>query len=71
MSKLLSTFFKEGTDLKAKAEVHQNDLRNGYLIRYYDHNGHHIMDEEFVGNSLQFVEDAAENWVLGIKVLNG
>lgn len=71
MSKLLSTFFKEGTDLKAKAEVHQNDTRNGYFIRYYDHNGHHIMDEEFAGNSLHYVEDAAENWVLGIKVLNG
>lgn len=71
MTKLLSTYFKEGVDLGARAEVHENDTRNGYLIRYFDQNGHHMMDEEFAGNSLRFVEDAAENWVLGIKVLNG
>ena len=71
MTKLLSTYFKEGVDLGARAEVHQNDNRNGYLIRYFDHNGHHMMDEEFAGNTLEFVENAAEDWVLNVKVLNG
>ena len=71
MSKLLTTFCKEGVDLGARAEVHENDARNGYLIRYFDHNGHHVTDEEFAGNTRQFVEDCAKGWVENIKVLNG
>ena len=66
----IKTYFKEGTD-GARAEVH---LEEGiYCIRYYMG----IVDtecfrrEEFEGKSRQYAEDAAENWALGIKVLNG
>lgn len=71
MTKLLSSYFKEDVDSGVRAEVHENDMRNGYIIRYFDQNGHYMMDEEYAGNTLQFVEDTAKNWVLAVKVLNG
>jgi hypothetical protein len=34
-------------------------------------NGLIFHTEKFEGHSLHYVENAAENWALGIKVLNG
>lgn len=67
--KHISTYFKEGAELKSRAEV---VVENGdYSIHYYNLNGQLFHTESFAGKSLQYVEDAAENWALGIKVLNG
>ena len=65
---LLSTVVKESGGMLMRAEIHQDD--NGYSIQYHGPNGH-IKTESFSGNSLAYVEEAAENWVAGIKVLNG
>lgn len=63
----LSTYFAEKG--KGRAEVmHGKDY---FYIDYYDSNGVHFFKEEFPGKSLQYVEDAAENWTLGIKELYG
>jgi hypothetical protein len=56
-------------DNQSKAVVVKN--RNGYSIEYYGMNGLIFHTEKFEGHSLHYVENAAENWTLGIKVLNG
>lgn len=67
--RLISTFFKESTS-SARAEVMQS--ADGMLyIDYYDVGGNKFMKEDFPMRSIHYVEDAAENWALGIKVLNG
>jgi hypothetical protein len=69
MSTIISTFYKESFD-GARADVVQN---NGtYSIEYY--NGSDVSPfnvEKFPNNSLFYVESAAENWIMGIKTLNG
>jgi hypothetical protein len=42
-----------------------------YSITYKDKDGVRLGTEDFPFKSLQYVEDAAENWTLGIKVLYG
>ena len=65
---LVSTHFKEEAAGHAKAEIYQ--CNNGYSIRYIDPAGNLLKTEQHVGKSLHWVEDAAENWALGIKLLN-
>ena len=43
---------------------------DGYNIEYYDNNNHKFFEESYAGKSLHYVEDAAENWALGIKKLD-
>lgn len=62
------TYFSEETQ-GLRAEVHESN--KGYYIKYYDMNGHQINEEAFPGKSIHYVKDAAENWALGIKNLNG
>lgn len=40
------------------------------FIEYYDDNGKQFYTEDFPGKSMRYVEDAAENWALGIKKLD-
>jgi hypothetical protein len=68
--KHVTTIFKEGAE-GARAEVFEE---NGvYGIHYYmgigDTNA--FKTELFEGKHVTYVEDAAENWALGIKNLNG
>ena len=44
--------------------------REMYYIEYYDNNKRMFFTEEFPNKSMRYVEDAAENWALGIKQLN-
>lgn len=67
---LITTFFKENANA-ARAEVLKNEAGNYYYIDYYDPGGNKIFTEAFPGQSIHFVEDAAENWTLGIKPLRG
>lgn len=64
---LISTYFHN--DSNARAEV--KHLDGMYVIEYYDQSGSMFKREEYKNNSIYFVEDAAENWALGIKKLNG
>jgi len=64
---LISTFY-ENNNSRARAEVVKEDL--GYLIHFHNANGDLFKTESFEGKSLRYVEDAAENWALGIKTLN-
>lgn len=65
----LSSFIKESPEGQYRAEIHENS--DGYLIEYYDPTGKNFRTETFAGKSLKYVSDAAENWVAGIKSLNG
>ncbi|MDB4786170.1 hypothetical protein OAG36_00395 [bacterium] len=65
----IKTIFKEEEGGRAKAIIH--DTQQGWLIKYYDTRGSLMKEELHAGKSLQWAEDAAENWALGIKVLNG
>ena len=69
MSKLVITTFKLQEDGNAQALIYETD--DGWLIEYYDPRGSLISSEAHSGKSLQWAEDAAENWATGIKVLNG
>lgn len=51
-----------------RAEIY-SDV-DGYSIKYFI-NGNLQTTESFPDKSIHFVEDAAENWISGIKVLNG
>lgn len=67
MGNKVSTFFAENN--LGRAEVfHGHD---SHYIEYYDQNGILFHTEHFQGKSIHYVEDAAENWALGIKQLNG
>jgi hypothetical protein len=66
--KLIATHFKEEASGRATAEIYE--ASNGFSIRYIDPAGQVLATETHPGKSLQWVEDAAENWALGIKLLN-
>ena len=64
MKQTLSTYFYEEAPELLRAEVFQDD--NGFGIQYFKSDD--IFNEErFPGKSIHYVEDAAENWALGIK----
>lgn len=63
---LLKVF--ENSESLMRAEIY--DLKEGYRIDYFGPNGK-IKSEDFKGVSIHYVEDAAENWLVGIKTLKG
>ena len=67
--KLMSEYYKEdGSVAKIYQVVNDLDDRDAfYSITYKDKNGVNIGTEDFPYKSIYFVEDAAENWTLGIK----
>jgi hypothetical protein len=67
MGKKLSTHFSD--DNRGKAEVHVDFKHEMFYIKYFDNNNKRFYTEEFEGKTLRYVEDAAENWALGIKAL--
>lgn len=54
-------------DTESAVVVTEDD--NCFAIEYYNEIGSQIYKEKFEGKSLRYVEDAAENWALGIKIL--
>jgi hypothetical protein len=67
MSKV-NQFLGERSGKSLCAEIHKDV--NGYKIQFYiDDNL--VKEETFYDHSIHYVEDAAENWISGIKVLNG
>lgn len=65
---LVSTHWSESPK-GAYAEVHTDGTDR--WIDYFDDQGHKFFREDFPDHSIFFVEDAAENWASGIKVLHG
>jgi hypothetical protein len=69
MGRKISTYYHDNE--KEYCEVHI-DLKEELLyIRYYKNDEakwNHL--EEFPNKSLRYVEDAAENWALGIKKID-
>ena len=67
MGKKISTYYHDSG--KGWAEIHI-DLKEELLyIKYFDEGGGLLTKEEFPNKSMRYVEDAAENWALGIKKL--
>lgn len=67
----LSTFYKEdSTGPRAEMFLNENNVIG---IRYYMGIGDNepFQTELFPDKSQSYVESAAENWTLGIKILNG
>ena len=54
---------------KGKAIVFMDFKEEMAYIEYYDENDKFFFKEEFPNKSIRYVEDAAENWALGIKKL--
>lgn len=67
MGKKISTYYHDSG--KGWAEVHI-DMKDELLyIKYFNESGVLLTTEEFPNKSMRYVEDAAENWALGIKKL--
>jgi len=59
----LSKYYNNKNEQTAVVCVSATD----YYIKYYKKNGECFHTEPFPGRSVYYVEDAAENWALGIK----
>lgn len=69
-SEVLSEFWSE--DRKRHAEVvavTYDDWYNSLIVRFYQ-DGVHVDTESYEGKNEQYHEDAAENYVLGVKHLD-
>jgi hypothetical protein len=65
----LTTYVKETPDGQYKADIHQEPV--GFVVEYYKPTGEKFKTENFAGKSIHFVRDAVENWIGGIRPLNG
>ena len=65
----LTSYFKETPEGQYKAEIHQKTA--GYIVEYYKPTGEKFKTEDFTAHSIHYVKDAVENWIGGIKSLNG
>jgi hypothetical protein len=64
----VNEFLGERAGSQLRAELYSDS--SGYNIKYFINNVHQTT-ESFAGKSIHYVEDAAHNWISGIKVLNG
>jgi hypothetical protein len=53
------------------AEVWMDFKEEVAFIKYFDDNSNKFFEEDFPSKAIGYVEDAAENWALGIKKLEG
>lgn len=63
-----STLFAEKAGQKLKAEYFET--ANGSGVRFFI-NEEFIKEEVYEGKSIHWAQSAAENWLDGIKTLNG
>jgi hypothetical protein len=64
----LKQYIKERPGADLRAEIF-SDV-DGYTVQYFV-NDVFQLSESYAGKSIHYVEDAAHNWLGGIKVLNG
>lgn len=69
-TKVLDTYYAGKDGENGKVEICINYKDEIFYLQYYDNVGHKFFTEEFPNKSLRYVEDAAENWCLGIKKLD-
>lgn len=67
MGKHISTYYSD--DDRGYCELHVNYKEEMFYLKYFDDNGKQFFVEDFPNKSMRYVEDAAENWALGIKKL--
>jgi len=67
MGKKISTYYPDTG--KGWAEIHLDSKDESLYIKYFNEVGFVFHREEFPNKSMRYVEDAAENWALGIKKL--
>lgn len=67
MGRKIMTYFTD--DGKGYCEVHFDYKEERGYIKYFDDNNHLFYVENFPNNNLKYVEDAAENWAMGIREL--
>jgi len=67
MGKKISTYYPDVG--KGWAEIHIDAKEELLYIKYFNEGGASFFTEEFPNKSMQYVQDAAENWALGIKKL--
>jgi len=65
----ISTFYSDHGE--GYAEVWMDFKEEVAFIKYFDDNDTKFFEEDFPNKSIRYVEDAAENWALGIKKLEG
>lgn len=65
----ISTYWAD--DGRGYAEVWMDFKEEVAFIKYFDDNKTKFFEEDFPNKSIGYVEDAAENWALGIKKLEG
>lgn len=67
MGRKLSTYYSDHG--KGYCEIHFDFKEEYGYIKYFDNNEKLFFTEDYKGKSMRYVEDAAENWALGIKLL--
>ena len=65
----ISTYYADKG--KGHAEVWMDFKEEVAFIKYFDDNSNKFFEEDFPNKAIRYVEDAAENWALGIKKLEG
>ena len=69
MGKKLLTYYKD--DQSEYCEIHVDLKEEFFYIKYYKKDAAAFFHkEEFIGKSLHYVKDAADNWTQGIKRIN-
>lgn len=68
MGKKISTYYSDHG--KGYCEIHFDFKQEFAYIKYFDNNDKLFFTEDFPNKSMRYVEDAAENWALGIKKLH-
>ena len=69
MGKHMSTFYADPPNEGQYCELHFDFKEEHAYLTYHEENGKRFFKEDFPNKSLRYVEDAAENWALGIKKL--
>jgi hypothetical protein len=65
----ISTFHADKN--RGYAEVWMDFKEEVAFIKYFDDNNVKFFEEDYPDKAVSYVEDAAENWALGIKTLEG
>jgi len=68
MGKKISTYYAD--DGMGYCEVHVDYKQEMFYLKYFDENGKCFFTEDYPNKAMRYVEDAAENWALGIKKLS-
>lgn len=68
MSIKVKEFLGEKAGQTLRADVYQEGAT--YTIQYFI-NGAFVKEEAITGHSMFYIEDACNNWLDGIKTLNG